>query len=177
MLLDERQKVRIAAIHYVVSACKGLGKTKIQKLIYLAQEVFGLPLKYAVQMYHYGPYSFDLEDDLSRMRLYGILSIDQDNSGYGYHVSPILSDLPDDFGTPLTGEDKKALDNAIQHFGKLNAQDLELRATIHFVAKIIGNGKNEDVVNNVRTLKPKFSVDKIRVVYEQLRQDNLLPSI
>lgn len=79
---------RLAAISYVVSAKQDVGKTKLQKLLYFAQEVVGVPLGYAFRLHHFGPYSFDLDDDLVRMKLAGNVSIEPDGQGYGYHVRP-----------------------------------------------------------------------------------------
>ena len=42
-----------------------LGKTVMQKLIYLMQEAKGVPCGYEYRFYNYGPYASELSRDLS----------------------------------------------------------------------------------------------------------------
>ena len=43
-------------------------KTKLQKLMFLAKVEEKVPLTYDFKKYHYGPFSFDLSDDLNALK-------------------------------------------------------------------------------------------------------------
>src|SRR5437588_9583011 len=62
-----------------------LGKTQLQKLVYFLQET-GVPLGYKFEIYHYGPYSFELADEVGSLDSLGVLSLVADPSGYGFHI-------------------------------------------------------------------------------------------
>ena len=52
------------------------GKTRFQKLIFLAQREFGLKAAYEFQKHHYGPYSFGLSDDLKTLEDWGYIRVE-----------------------------------------------------------------------------------------------------
>src|SRR5437867_998970 len=51
------------------------GEMHLQKAVYLLQEVTDVPLGYAFVLYHYGPFSFELREELNRMRADGLLDL------------------------------------------------------------------------------------------------------
>ena len=65
------------------------GKTALQKLFYILQEVYRVPLGYDYTLYNYGPYSEELADDLvflasmvtgsSKLTKQHILGIEREN--------------------------------------------------------------------------------------------------
>src|SRR5580698_6874040 len=80
-------ELRIAAIVALVqSAPARLGKTQLQKLVYFAQDC-GVPLGYKYELYHYGPYSFDLSHDLGSLDSLGVLDVQSNSSGFGFDIS------------------------------------------------------------------------------------------
>ena len=52
------------------------GETHIQKAMYFLYSIFRVPTSYQFELYKHGPYSFDLHDDLGRMRANRILDIE-----------------------------------------------------------------------------------------------------
>jgi hypothetical protein len=57
-----------AALSYVAKKAPrvpALGKIALQKLIYLMQELSGVPVGYRFGIFHYGPSSSDLAEDLT----------------------------------------------------------------------------------------------------------------
>src|SRR5437868_15143797 len=81
------KELRVAAIVGLLqNATTRLGKTQVQKLLYFAQKA-GVPLEYKYEIYHYGPYSFELSHDLSSLDGLGVLNIQNDPSGYGFDIS------------------------------------------------------------------------------------------
>src|ERR1700688_2767231 len=82
-----RRDLRTAAIVELVQNTHArLGKTQVQKLVYFAQQS-GVPLGYKYEIYHYGPYSFELSHDLGSLDSLGVLNVDSDPAGFGFDIS------------------------------------------------------------------------------------------
>ena len=165
---------RLAAIQCIVeqSQLKDIGKTKVQKIIYFLQEALGVPLHYSFKMHHYGPFSEDIDSGISALQSAGYVEVSHDPQGYGYHIIPASeSQLPwDNEIAKYRGEMAKA----IRGLSVLDASNLELYATLHFVQNLLDEPSKEKVVNNVHRLKPKFKRQTIRLAYDQLVKNNLI---
>jgi uncharacterized protein YwgA len=172
------ETLRSEIIQYLVDKYHRLGKVQLQKTIYFLQEVFQVPTGYDYVMHYYGPYSFDLDDTLSEMQGNGVLSINNIlyPAGYiGYDISlgkNARSDLK------LASKYKDKVDQVVNIFKPMDAQTLELWATIHFVNSILDEkGKDsskETVVREVNLLKPKFSEKDIENNYNEMQNKGLL---
>lgn len=162
-------------IAYLTEKLKGVspqfGKTVLQKLVYIMQEVYELPTDYDYILYNYGPYCSELNDDLSYAALLDGVNIDW--SGIGYKISPSEKtkhyiNKAKDF---LSGNSKH-IDQTIQHFGNMYAKDLELRSTIIFVSKQMSSSSNNSnsqaIIEKVGEIKPQFSIQEIGSAYDEL---------
>ena len=73
-----------------------VGRTRIQKLVFLGQEELGLPHLFEFSKNYYGPYSRDLTDTLERLISQGDVIEEISESGdqiqYTYRPSDIASD-------------------------------------------------------------------------------------
>ena len=58
------------------------GETHIQKALYFLKSMLGVPCSYNFVLYKHGPYSFDLHDDLGKMRAHLVLDL-QPRRPYG----------------------------------------------------------------------------------------------
>ncbi len=83
-----RNDFRVAAMVALVgnAQTRRLGKTQLQKLVYFLQKS-GVPLGYEYEIYHYGPYSFELSDDMDSLDSLGVLNVESDPNGYGFDIS------------------------------------------------------------------------------------------
>ncbi|NQW23923.1 MAG: hypothetical protein HQ475_10810 [SAR202 cluster bacterium] len=149
------QTVRLALVYEAVNYLNDTGKIKLQKLMYFLQESFRAPTDYSFRMHHYGPYSEELDADLSRLGSSGYLSIKPDVQGYGFHVS--VEDGPDESWSEISAPYKKGLERIIELFGNKQTPDLELMATLHFANEISNHPPKEELIKIVQGLKPKFS--------------------
>ena len=52
------------------------GETHIQKALYFLHSMLNVPCLYNFVLYKHGPYSFDLHDDLGKMRAHLVLEIE-----------------------------------------------------------------------------------------------------
>lgn len=169
----ERARRRASIILELVRKCGNIRKTQVQKFIYFLQEVVGVKLGYRYEMYHYGPFCFELSDDLDAMGAMGILDIEEASSGYGFNISEgAYAKEPDEEDAKVLRQYEKALDGIVETFGKLRAEQLEIISTVHFVDSILKRkSKRHDkktVIEQVKRLKPKFTPDDIGKVYDIL---------
>jgi uncharacterized protein len=165
------KELRVAAIVGLVqNAPSKLGKTQVQKLVYFAQKA-GVPLEYRYEIYHYGPYSFELSHDLSSLDGLGVLNIQNDPSGYGFDVS--VGKFAERFR--LDQKYQKKIDKVVNTFATNTPAQLEVKATIHFVKsvlqkKTVATKIRPEVIQKVHALKPRFSQDFIKKCYSDLQQ-------
>jgi uncharacterized protein YwgA len=143
-----------------------LGKTKLQKLVFLMQELKGVPTDYRFHFYTYGPYSSSLTGDASYLDAIGGLGIRQ-HLGFGaYEILPGKD--ADSFLTKsesFLDEHKDKIDAIIEQFGRGSAQDLELIATLVYIAHYEPSfepGNDQFLIDRARELKPKFGENEIR---------------
>ena len=163
---------RLAVIQLIVNELADTGKIKIQKILYFIQEALGVPLEYRFRMHHYGPFSEDIESDISVMRAVGYVDINVDVQGYGYHITPASEEeLPWDNETEKYREE---ILKAIAALGTLDASRLELFATVHFVQHLLDEPSKIKVLDTVSRLKPKFTIDTIQSAYDQLVKAHLI---
>jgi uncharacterized protein len=161
-----KTELRIPAIVSLLSTSRAkLGKIQLQKLVYFAQNN-GLPLKYTFQIYHYGPYSFELSNDLGSLDALEIVNIQNDPNGYGFQVS--TGKFADKFVLPVKYQ--KKLDRVIDQFGSESTAKLEVKATIHFVSSVVTSKKQ--IIEKVHALKPRYTKDFIRQSYSELKHLN-----
>jgi hypothetical protein len=150
------------------------------KLMYFLQEMKDVSLGYDFRLFHYGPYDEDVLDDLARARSGKLL--DEEiiiyPSGFGYSIKPGPS-----FPDSETGFDEEvdfAIGQVIDEFGNLSAGELELRSTIHFVAKEFAERRpgrtDEDIASSVRDIKQKFNTETIRDRVAKMRAMGQLPT-
>lgn len=151
-----------------------LGKIQLQKLLYFLQES-GVPLSYNYEIYHYGPYCFELASNLDSLNSSGVLDVTPDKTGYGYHISK--GKFIDEFygkDPAIITKYKKEIDFVINNFYPCNASEIELKATIHFVHKLLKESKypssKDDVIKKVQELKPKFTPEYIAYCYDNLNE-------
>ena len=166
-----REELRAAIIHAFVSRLGDVGKIKIQKLAYFLQEAYGTRLEWSFYMHHYGPYSEDIETDISNLKSMGYVSVNPDPAGYGFHVMAVPQGEPG-WATVIENAEEQISD-VLEHFGSMDASQLELAATIHFVRNSFGFNKGA-VISSVRARKPKFSKKLISDAYENLAGLGLL---
>jgi uncharacterized protein YwgA len=149
------------------------GKTALQKIIYILEEVFNVPCGYNFSLYTYGPFSSELAGDLDYLASLKGVSVSWANSG-GYHIAPgAEADYFIKKAEKFLEKNMNEIDRVLNYFGEMNAKDLELRATIIFVFKN-GKKKDEELVKEVSQIKPYFSIDQIRNAVDELKEKDFL---
>lgn len=144
-----------------------LGKTVLQKLVYILQEVYRVPCGYDYTLYNYGPYSADLADDLSFFAAMEGAKIEW-NQGWGYKIEE--AEKTEHFrerGKDFLDEHASKIDKVIKAFGSMNAKELELRSTIIYISKKETLDR-ASVIHRTGAIKPHFTREMIEDAYAEL---------
>jgi len=172
--LNNSQQIRLAILYRIVHELGDSGKIRIQKTLYFLQEAFGVPSRYGFRMHHYGPYSEELETDLIRLKTTGYLSVRPDAQGYGYHVG--VSAPPEENWGPFVSRYEGQIKKVLSLVQPRVSAELELMATLHFVDSLSSGLTGEELIDSVKSLKPKFTKEYISGLHKELMQDGLLGS-
>ncbi|ABI67511.1 YwgA family protein [Syntrophomonas wolfei] len=145
------------------------GKTVLQKLVYILQEIYRVPCGYDYILYNYGPYSEALADDLSFFASMDGVKVEW-NRRLGYEIKK--AERTSHFrerGKDFLTQHASQIDEVIKEFGSMNAKELELRSTILYVSKEEPLDKS-DLLDRVKDIKPHFTVGEIDNAYQELER-------
>ena len=180
MSKEELLARRVAFIERVVRNSGDIGKTKIQKILYFLQESMGVPLKYRFRIHYFGPYSDEIDNALSFTKSLGRIDIQPDSGGFGYHVTPAVTDTYEPWqeydisGDPEIEILEEDIDKMIDILDQVDTPQIELYATIHFIGGPKSNRSKKQTVETVKRIKPKFTAHRIENAYQRLRQAHLI---
>lgn len=160
-----------ALISLLAKKCQGicpqLGKTALEKLVYLAQSQFDIDSGYHFTLYTYGPFSSEVLFDLDFLESLEAVEIKQLGAKDGYQIQPGKNaDYVEQRAQQFITENSQKIDALINKFGAYNAKQLELRATLAFLEQL-GKSGNE-LVESLRKIKPKYTVHEITEAVKEL---------
>ena len=166
----EQIRKRLKFIAYMLKALKGrrswCSLLHIQKSCYIAQEMLDIDLGYDFVPYKYGPYSFDLQDDVS-LALNRFILRAQQRPGYGHSYG-----LYDDVKEYI---EKNKYDYANQvkfiaeWFKDRPARELEKITSAHMVRyKIKKGAPEEEQEQELKDWKDKLSIDDIKGAFKEV---------
>lgn len=150
-----------------------LGKTALQKIIFLLQRVFGFDCDYSYTLYTYGPFCADVARDLDIVEGFSgaVIVHDLSYGGYELRVGPATDDLRKR-GADFLEQVKGALDQLVNEYGRATVKELELRSTIIYLAR--PGRRNEELVSLVHQVKPHFSEAQIEAARRELEEKGYL---
>ncbi len=169
----ERYALIAELIHRFDAQRVTLGKTALQKMIFLLQRALGFDCDYEYTLYTYGPFCADVARDLDIVEGFGGAVIAHDWSGGGYELRP--GPAADDLrkrGAEFLLQVSDALDRLVGDYGRATVKELELRSTIVYMAK--PGRSNEEVVRLVYQVKPHFSEAQIEAARRELDEKGYL---
>lgn len=152
------------------------GKTALQKMIYLLEEIYGVDCGYEFSFYIYGPYSKELLNDLDFVEALGGVEVQYMSQGLGgYHIAPGReNELLRKKAEKFLQEKSETLDRLIDEFGTMGAKELELRTTIIYADKFLQRtGKElnrDDFIKLIKQIKPFFDAELIVQALEELEK-------
>ncbi|MFO7997191.1 MAG: hypothetical protein R6U93_08690 [Dehalococcoidia bacterium] len=150
-----------------------VGKTFLQKAIYILQDWLNLDLGYDYKLYLYGPYSEDLSEDIDILRDAGLIDVGIDATGYGYNIA--VNDkgarfLSKNLDTYIV--DRGKLDKVISFIGTSDVKNMELLSTILYLAKTTAD--KDQTMRLMQEIKPQFNSEQIDRKVEELQRQGIL---
>ena len=151
-----RWSILLELISELKKAGSWCGETHIQKTTFFLEELLDVPLGLDFIMYKYGPYSFELNDDLTVLRAYNYVSI---ISQEPYGVTYILKDDENKlkkFYKKNIEEYSKQITLVAEYFGNKTVVELEKLATAFFINK-------KESINNINEMAMRLHEKKRHV--------------
>lgn len=155
----------ISELRSVGSWC---GETHIQKSTFFLEEMLEVPLGLEFIMYKYGPYSFDLSDDLTALRAYHYLYL---TSLEPYGVTYSLKDGENKlkkFYKKNIEEFYKQVSSVALHFGNKPVVELEKLATAFYIYKKEGLSNVSEIARRLNEKKPHVTVQDAEIAAKEM---------
>ena len=143
------------------------GKTALQKLVYLLQEVYSVPLGYRFSLYNYGPYCQRLANDLSvSSALKAVRATYSNQSPGGFHITEgSRGEQIRERSRDFLNLHEREITQLMMDFGSKRARELELYTTAIFMVRGIrekgGPPTLDGATKLVHDLKPYFDREEI----------------
>lgn len=148
-----------------------LGKTAFQKLCYIFQELYNVPIGYNFSLYNYGPYSSELMNDLEYTKFLKGITIETicypTFKGYYIREDVKTDDIIKEAKELIIAYNKQ-IEEAIELFKDFDTKALEITTTIHYIFSHLKEERFEtseqfrqELIRKTQKVKPKFSVDTI----------------
>jgi hypothetical protein len=156
-----------------------LGRTKLQKLAYFSQAL-GVPIPCTFGIYTYGPYSDTITFSVESLMADDVLEDGSSKQHYSnYRLGPNGPKLLSEFAEKIDPHEK-LIRRVVSALGEFTPTDLELIATLHFIAQrakqLVGAVRKEQIIEEFKLVKKnKFSDDDISTWYDALQNAGLLP--
>lgn len=144
------------------------GRVHLHKHLYLMKELGLADPPFDFVLYQYGPYSYELDNQIAQMELYGYLRKSFPQSGYGPQYA--LSKLGIHEADQLDDASKSAIDQVASKIGTASSQGLELQATCLWVERHEGIDDDVKVIERVKKIKPRYDEERIRQALDAVRR-------
>ena len=159
--------------------CGYLGRTAVQKLTYFSK-VMGVPIPCSFGIYTYGPYSDTVAFGMESLMADDVVVDRSSKTEYSnYRLGPNATDLLNAYDRdirPFTA----TIDRVVKAIGGFKPQELELIATLHFIAQRRRQvyrrepGKPE-IVSEFTSIKgAKFTAETISTWHDALKTAGLI---
>lgn len=164
---------RAAVVVSLIKALKAkdswCAETNVQKACFFLQELTDVPLGLDFILYKYGPYSFDLTDELTAMRADSLLTLTVRNPRYGpcYVPGELADSLLERFPKTI-GAYTKEIEFVAQRLGSKGVADLERVATALFVRKEAGDAGVTEKARQITQLKPHISMPDAQAAIQEV---------
>ncbi|MEK6239252.1 MAG: hypothetical protein N2C14_31425 [Planctomycetales bacterium] len=147
------------------------GGTHIQKAVYFLQELVGVPLGYEFTLYRYGPYSFDLNDELSAIRGDEFLEFFVRDPDYApsYRTGKVSSQLKERFPKTIRRR-KQHIDFVAEALGNRGIGGLERLATALFVTLEDPSLGDEEAAAKLNKYKPHVDLASARAAVKEVKE-------
>lgn len=177
---EQNRAVLVTLINALREKGSWCGETHIQKAAFFLKKLAGVPVDFDFILYKHGPYSFDLHDELSVMRAFGLLDLE-----VSYPYGPRIANT--DMGSTLLArfpkkpaQYQRQISFVADKLGDKGVVDLERLATAYFVTLDHPESDQETRSKAIVKLKPHIAIDSARqavadvdCLVEEVRAANL----
>ena len=147
------------------------GKTHLQKCIFFLQAMAGVPTGYVFQLYRYGPFSFEMRDEIIRLQAEDIIRLAPRSASYRSSLKTTeASKHLRKYVSKTLDQHSKAIDFVADHFGALNASELEPLATAFYFHLEDAHIPDEEVGEKVNAAKSHISVAEATAAAQRTRE-------
>jgi hypothetical protein len=135
------------------------GETHIQKAMYFLQHLTNVPMEFQFILYKHGPFSFDLRDELTALRVDGVLEL-HIRPPYGPGLLPTQNGkrIRDHF-LKTVQKYSKQMEFIAEYLGEKNVIELERTSTALFVTLTSEIQAQQARANEINRLKPHIPID------------------
>lgn len=163
----KRHAIILATIEGLNDKGSWTGKTHVQKSLFLLHSALKKEIPFEFILYKHGPYSFDVEEEMERMRGYEAIH-QTEVSEYGVKLRPgeraqLLKNL-----APLESSEKAAIDKVCDFVGCREAKDLERLATAAWIRSEEGLIDHDQIATRLNFLKPHISEEAAKKSSEEV---------
>jgi len=147
------------------------GPVHLQKSMFFLQEMRGVPLDFEFVLYRYGPYSFELQDEIEYIRGSGILKwFFHDSPGYatGLETTEASRNIRDKL-PKLMEKYEDDLAFVSENIGPMRSMQLE-RVSTSFYYLVKGLEGDEEIAREVCKVKPHIDYPDAVEAVQQVRQ-------
>ena len=156
------------------------GKTALQKLIFLLQELYEVKCGYEFRLYNYGPFSSQLLQDLDLVDVIEGVNVHSVSWGMGGYMitKGSKNDAVISMASDFIEANKDRIKTLTENFGNFTAKELELRSTIVYTSRYYSKLENEldksELIEMVNSIKPNFSEDVVRSAVIELESNGYI---
>lgn len=172
---SEAKEQRVALVCFIIHKLKSKGSwcslLHVQKAYYMVQEMLDISLGYKFVPYKYGPYCFQLTDDIDVARENLLIYADETSPKYGlsYRLAKdVIKDLQykDNNGY----EYKEKVNFIVDWFGNKQGRELELLTSVYMIINNIEKDSNaKKQIDKLQDWKPHFSEEAIKEAIKEVR--------
>ena len=147
------------------------GPVHLQKSMFFLQEMREVPLGYEFVLYRYGPYSFELQDEIEYIRGSGILKWrfhDSPKYATGLDTTEASRDIRDKL-PKLMEKYEKDLAFVSENIGPMMSKQLE-RVSTSFYYRVKGVEGDKEVAREVLKVKPHIDYPDAVEAAQKVRQ-------
>lgn len=166
MKKNERAKMILYIINKLNSEGVRNGETTIQKLTYFIKQKNILDVDYKYVLHNYGPFSFELNDDLKYLEESNLIEKSPDPDGFRFNYIPKSENKIVDNWLKNLDFDTDKIDCLLSEFHLLSAKKLGLIATSNYLYDRYKPENDEDLIHLVWKVKPIFSKEEIKVTID-----------
>ncbi len=144
------------------------GETHLQKAAFMLQKLCHVPLDYSFELYRYGPFSFDLREELGEMRANGLIDRELQPYPYGprFQVSKAGKAIQKVYGKTVARYESD-IDFVAKTLEGKGVGSLERLATALWVSLPSPNAPVERRAHALTAVKPHIPLDAAEQAVQQ----------